>query len=352
MMSGQGNRRRRYALVAAASIILILLLVLQAGPWQLADRLAGADLSIVALAVVFYLATIGLRALRWHLLLAASRHRVKGSIVLSQYAVGQAINDLTPVKVVGEGARIWGINRLAGVPLGTGLATVMAEKVMDLVLVTALLLVSVAVLFPDVPLRSWAPLASISAIVALANLAIIVLLRRPDIVRMVGRAGTRFAQGFRGGRYAERVEAKVENTIGTFDLARESSRTGNRYLAIAAALLTVPVWALEFARFALIMASLGVFAPLPMVVVAISLSQTLQVFVPGGGGNMAVVTDLFAGIGVAMATATAVGLLSVATSIWISLPIALVALVLTGRHALLEGVTDLPSGAADQSGDK
>jgi uncharacterized protein (TIRG00374 family) len=351
-MSGQGNRRRRYVLVAAVSIILILLLVLQAGPWQLADRLAGADLSIVALAVVFYLATICLRALRWHLLLAASRHRVKGSIVLSQYAVGQAINDLTPVKVVGEGARIWGINKLAGVPLGTGLATVMAEKVMDLVLVTALLLVSVAVLFPEVPLRSWTPLAVISAIVALANLVIIILLRRPDIVKKVGRAGTRFAQGFRGGRYAERVEARVENTIGAFDRARGSSRSGHRLLPLAATLLTIPVWGLEFTRFALIMASLGVFAPLPMVVVAISLSQTLQVFVPGGGGNMAVVADLFAGIGVAMATATAVGLLSVATSIWISLPIAIIAMVLTGRRTLFEGVTDLPTAVADRSGEK
>jgi uncharacterized protein (TIRG00374 family) len=352
-MADQGNRRRRYIIVVGVSIALILLLVVQAGPWQLADRLAGADLTIVALAVVLYLATIVLRAARWYLLLAASQYRVKGMVVLSQYAVGQALNDLTPVKVVGEGARIWGVNKLGGVPLGTGLATVMAEKVMDLVLVTVLLLASVVVLFPEVPLRSWAPLAAICAVVAMANLAIIILLRRPNIVEKVGRAGTRFAQRFRGGRYAEKVEERVERTIGSFGLARESSRTTNRSLAIIATMLTVPVWVLEFARFTLIMASLGVFAPLPMIVVATSLSQTLQVFVPGGGGNMAVVADLFAGIGVALATATAVGLLSVATSIWISLPIALIAMVLTGRKALLDNdLSDLRSGAADRNGDK
>jgi hypothetical protein len=79
------------------------------------------------------------------------------------------------------------------------------------------------------------------------------------------------------------------------------------------------------------MASLGVAAPLPAVVIASSLALTVQVFLPAGSGNVVAIADIFAGLGVTLATATAAGLLSVATSIWISVPIALLALVLANR---------------------
>lgn len=68
---------------------------------------------------------------------------------------------------------------------------------------------------------------------------------------------------------------------------------------------------------------------------------------------MAVVTDLFAGSGVALATATAVGLLSVATSIWISIPMALVVLATSGRRSLKYGsLTDPRTVAVDPNVDK
>ena len=261
--------------------------------------------------------------------------------------MGQALNDLTPIKVAGEGARIWGVNRIEKVPLGAGLATVMAEKVMDLVLVTAVLLASVVVLYPTIPLRSWAPLAVVSGLVAAVNLALVMVLRRPGIVEWGGEVGNRIARRFRGGRYAGAVEEEVEHAIDSFDMARQGALGSDRRLVTVAAVLTVPVWVLEFSRLALIMASLGVFAPLPAVVVASSLALTLQVFLPGGSGNVAVITDIFAGLGITLATATAVGLLSVATSIWISVPVALVALAMTGRRE----VSGPTSGASDRPDD-
>jgi uncharacterized protein (TIRG00374 family) len=346
-MERRRRRRNQQLIVLAVSAVLVAGLVIQAGPWQLAERLSGADLSLIALAVVLYITAIAVRALRWHLLLIAARHRVRGAVVLSQYAVGQALNDLTPVKVAGEGARILGINRIENVPLGTGLATVMAEKIMDLVLVTSVLLASVAVLYPDVPLRAWGPLAVISGLVAAANLALILALRRPDIVQWFGNLSNRVARRFRGGRYAGAVEMEVGRTVDSFDLARQSTWGSDRRLVSMAAALTVPVWALEFSRLALIMASLGVAAPLPAVVVASSLALTFQVFLPGGSGNMVAISDIFAGMGVTLATATAAGLLSVATSIWISVPIALVALALAGRRR----ITGTSSGASGRRGD-
>ncbi|MBI0584790.1 MAG: flippase-like domain-containing protein [Methanomassiliicoccus sp.] len=345
----EGGRWKRYAPITVVSIILVAGLVVQAGPWKLADRLAGADLGLVGWAIGLYLVAIAVRALRWHLLLVASEHRVRGGVVLSQYTVGQALNDLTPFRVVGEAARIWGVNQQGGVPLGTGLATVMAEKVMDLVLITTVLMASVVVLFPDEPLRTWAPLAVISGLVAAVNLTLIVVLRRPDIVQWGGGVSNRFARRFRGGRYAGEVEKRVGRTIDSFDLARQHSRTASRSLVLAAAALTVPIWFLEFSRLMLIMAAVGVFPSLPAVVVASALAMTFQVFLPGGSGNVAVISDVFSGMGVALATATAAGLLSVATSIWISVPLALVALLLTGRNLRGRDLSGTPLAASDPS---
>lgn len=342
-----GDRAREYVVVLAVSVALVLGLVLLAGPWELAGRLAGADLLLVAGAVGLYVTALALKAVRWRLLLTAARYRVRGTVALSQYAMAQAVNDLTPGRVLGEGARIWGVNRIEGVPLGTGLATVMAEKVMDLVLVTSVLLASVAALYPAFPLRAWGPLAALSALVAMFNLGIIALLRRPDIVEWGGKMSNRIAQRFRGGRYAIEVENEVERTVGSFDLARQSTWGPDRSLVVMAAVLTVPVWALEFARLALIMWSLGVAAPLPAVVIASSLALTFQLFLPAGGGSVAVITDILAGLGVTLAAATAAGVLSVATSIWITVPIALVALLMTNRRA----VNGPSSGASDRQGD-
>lgn len=342
-----GERAREYAIVLVISAVLVIGLVLLAGPWQLAEHLAGADLFLVAMAVVLYVTALGVKAVRWRLLLTAARYRVRGSVALTQYAMAQAINDLTPARVLGEGARIWGVNRIEGVPIGTGLATVMAEKVMDMVLLTSVLLASVAALYPAIPLRVWGPMAALSALVALFNLGIIVLLRRPDIVEWGGKVSNRIARRFRGGRYAAEVESEVEKTIGSFDLARQSTWGPERSLVVIAAVLTVPIWALEFTRLALIFWSLEVFAPLPAVVIASSLALTFQLFLPAGGGSVAVITDILAGVGVTLAAATAAGLLSVATSIWITVPIALVALLLTNRRA----VNEPSSGASDPRDD-
>jgi uncharacterized protein (TIRG00374 family) len=323
------KRRKRYGILAAISIALIVRLVLQANPRQLAEELARADLGLVALAVVLFVLSIVMRALRWHLLLIASEQRVRPRSTLSQYAIAQAINDLTPAKVLGEGARVVGINREEGVPIGTGLATVVTEKVMDLSLVTVVLLASILLLLPDVSLGSWTSLAAIVGLVMAANVAVIVVLRRPDIVEKVGSLIKWFTGRSKKG-WARDVEVSVEMSARSFSTALQSSHLINRRLWLVAWAVTIPIWGLEFARLGLIMASLGASASLSAVVIASTLAITFQVFLPAGSGNVVVIADVFAQLGIPLATATAAGLLSVATSIWISVPIALIAIALYG----------------------
>ena len=345
------SRRRRYAIIGGISLALVVGLILQAEPQRLAAELSRADMGLIGLAVVLFILSIVMRAARWHLLLVASEHRVRARTVLSQYAVAQALNDLTPVKVVGEGARVVGVNREEGVPIGTALATVVTEKVMDLVLVTAVLLASVLLLFADVPLRPWAGLAFVTGLVAAANVAVIIGLSRPGAAAWAGRVARRIT-----GRYdeewARKAEVEIDRTVRSFEGAVLASGRSHRGLTALAAAMTLPIWGLEFARLALIMAALGTVASLPAVVVASSLALTVQVFLPAGSGNVAAITDVLSGMGIALTTATAAGLLSVATSIWISVPVALLALALAGRGGegagTMEEVSERGTGASDQ----
>jgi uncharacterized protein (TIRG00374 family) len=343
------KRRRRYAVLIGLSLALILGLIIEANPQQLAYELAHADLSLVALAVVLFILTIAMRALRWHLLLMASDQHVRPRSTLSQYAVAQALNDLTPVKVVGEGARVVGINREEGVPIGTGLATVVTEKIMDLVLVTSVLVISIVLLYPDVAFRPWTSLAIIVGLVIAANLTVIAVLRRPDIVEKVGKLITWFT-GRSSKKWARDVEVSVDESVRSFNSALQSTHRINRRLWLMAGVLTLPIWGLEFARLALIMASLGAFASLPAVVIASTLAITFQVFLPAGSGNVVVIADVFANMGIALATATAAGLLSVATSIWISVPVALIAIALYGfPSGSLEKEIEISEQASERS---
>jgi uncharacterized protein (TIRG00374 family) len=288
------------------------------------------------------------------LLLMASEQTVRPSATFSLTVVGQALNDLTPVKVVGEGVRIVGINRQERVPMGIGLETVVVERVMDLMLVTAVLVVSMLLLLPEVPPRPWTALAIVVGLVAVANITLIVLLLRPDVVERFGRLAIWAARRLRRGRSAE-LEVEIGRTLESFNHALLTSRHVNQRLTALAAVMTFPIWGLEFGRLVLILAALGAFASLPAVVVASSLAITLQVFLPAGSGNLAAITDVFATMGIALATATAAGLLSVATSIWISVPVALVVIALSGRSLKsyeTEGVelTELTNGARDRPG--
>jgi uncharacterized protein (TIRG00374 family) len=162
-----------------------------------------------------------------------------------------------------------------------------------------------------------------------ANVAVIVVLRRPDIVEKVGGL-IKWFTGRSKKQWARDVEDSVEMSARSFSTALQSSHLINRRLWLVAWAVTIPIWGLEFARLGLIMASLGASASLSAVVIASTLAITFQVFLPAGSGNVVVIADVFAQLGIPLATATAAGLLSVATSIWISVPIALIAIALYG----------------------
>jgi len=146
------QRRRptlRLGLTLGISLVLVLLAFRNVQLRDLLAALGRLDPGYLALAVGLYFVDLGLRSLRWRLLVARSapvaiRHLYIGLIV------GYAANNLLPARV-GEIARVLAVGRLTGVRPASLLGTIVVERVLDGITVVTLL----ALLLPLLPAADW-----------------------------------------------------------------------------------------------------------------------------------------------------------------------------------------------------
>lgn len=130
----------------------------ESNPWWLV-----AAMPVLAIAVF-------LRALRWRYLFAPeSRPSVRA--VVSAYLIGQFFNNILPLRA-GEAARIVALSRRAKGSRAEATATVLLERVYDVLVLLALLFV----LVPWLPRVSWLGAAALVAIAGVAIFAAVVLI--------------------------------------------------------------------------------------------------------------------------------------------------------------------------------
>lgn len=135
------NRRVIQALALLALGLLILYGVLRSvHPAQVGQALQRATLGWILLGAAAYAAFIVVRAWRWQLILQASARGVRLADTMAVTAVGFAVNSVSPFKL-GELVRIAAIAPRAGIGIGEAGATVVLERVLD---VLALLVLAVA----------------------------------------------------------------------------------------------------------------------------------------------------------------------------------------------------------------
>lgn len=118
-------------------------------------------------------AAVVLRAWRWQLLFEP-RSRPPLSHVTSALMIGYLFNNILPARA-GELARVQALGRRAGISRAHVLATVVLERVFDLVVLVALLLVAV----PFLPTVDWLNAAIVlGAVPAVALVAVALIVRR------------------------------------------------------------------------------------------------------------------------------------------------------------------------------
>jgi uncharacterized protein (TIRG00374 family) len=182
--------RREWRLLAGLTLSAICLFLAARG---VSAEALGSVLSIARwewtlLAAVVVVATTFLKAVRWKALFLPQRMRL--SRVWSVFMVGQMLNVLLPARA-GELGRIYLIGKDEKTNSATALSTVVAEKVVDLVMLSlAYLLVAVWLAITPIGLPDWLRDAGtvLIPLTAFASLALLLFARfgRP-IWRFLGR---------------------------------------------------------------------------------------------------------------------------------------------------------------------
>lgn len=308
------------------SIALIVLVVLASDPREMGEALSGVNLWLIGLVVVLYLINMAFKAYRWGVLMEHAGHDVSFRSTFTAFSLSQAINNLIPGRVVGETSRIVDINSREGVSMGKGLATVVTERIMDFVVLTVLSVTSLILLLAYIvdDLRGY--LIFMVVAMVLANIFFIYVLARPALLVRLGAWGVskidKVFKGERGAKYS----AKMMGAIGSFNEALTFK--GKRKLMVWAAVLTVFIWVNEIVRLYIIIMALGAEVTLVAVVAASSLASLSGVLLSAGSGNVVMSSAIFNAAGLDVHVAATAGVLSALTSIWLAVPVSLVAMLI------------------------
>lgn len=160
--------------------------------------------------LILFFAATGLRGLRWRSLFAHGRRPGRG-VVMNATLVGYLYNNIMPARA-GEPARVLVLNQRAGAPAVEITATVILERLYDVVAILLIFFVSV----PWLPQVSWFGTAAVVAgvlAVAIAAAAAVLAIWGDRPVRFLLRPLHRF-EHFSGERLEHTIEEVVHGLSG------------------------------------------------------------------------------------------------------------------------------------------
>jgi uncharacterized membrane protein YbhN (UPF0104 family) len=145
--SGKKRRRAVAALLLPAAVsVLIVWLLMRGLSWQrLLDSILSASPGRLALYALITLVGLGLRAIRFRMLLPEPKPAA-GPVFLAT-AIQNALGDLVPARLASLGSYVWFMKRRLDVAVESAASTFIVSFVLDLVTLGPLLLIAVAVRF-------------------------------------------------------------------------------------------------------------------------------------------------------------------------------------------------------------
>jgi glycosyltransferase 2 family protein len=197
-----------------------------------ATAIRSASLGWIAVAELFYVAFLLIRGWRWRVILQASAPRATFADATAVTAIGFAVNSVSPFKL-GELLRIGAIAPRAGIGVGEAGATVVVERVLD---VLALLVIAVAAAVVSGAGSNsfglWSGVVAIAAVSVVIGVLAYLMVSYPEpTLRLIDRVASRLPP--RVGLFVDRFAASV---LKGFASLRSPGR-----LAIAF-LLSLVVW--------------------------------------------------------------------------------------------------------------
>lgn len=311
------------------SIALIVLVVLASNPKEVWTALQDIRYDLISLVVVLYLVNLVFKAYRWGVLMKHAGYEISFRTIFAAFSLSQAINNLIPGRVVGETSRIVEMNTRKGVAVGKGLASVVTERIMDFAFLTILTVTSLILLLANIVEEFRGYLMFLVALMVLANLLFIYVLARPKLLLRMGGWGAWLLSKAVKGDQGAKLSGKLLDTVVSFNEALNFK--GNWRRLVWPSVLTAFIWANEIVRLYLIIQALGVDVSMVAVIASASLASLSAVVLTAGSGNVLMSSAVFTASGLDPHVAATAGLLSAITSIWLSVPVSLLAMIIDQR---------------------
>ena len=313
------------ALPLVIGLALVAVLIVVSHPAEIWRTIKETSPAAVAAALAMNVPIVLLRLVRAALVLRHAGHRVRFATLLEIQLVGQTSSSVTPASS-GDYLRAYLWRRTSGIPLRTGAAVVMFERLFSfgLMIVSAVALV----VFLRYGIAGWVVIA---ASLAAATVA-------PFVVERLAPRLERWALAkVTGGRQLSRYS---EGALGMAETLREMM--GAPSLLVRASIVSLVIFALSGIQVWLLLQGLGIHVDVAQATAVFATSQvggTIST-VPFGIGSMdAVMVTVLATYGVTVATSATVAVLLRGASTLPQAIAGLVAYYALNRGAK-EGVTD------------
>uniref|UniRef100_UPI003F5F578F lysylphosphatidylglycerol synthase transmembrane domain-containing protein n=1 Tax=Pseudomonas sp. LRF_L74 TaxID=3369422 RepID=UPI003F5F578F len=299
-----GYRATIYSTVLSASGYLAFSLW---GGWhEVVQALLRVGVLGLSFALLMSLINYALRFLRWQTYLQALGHPLPTwRISLRIYIAGFALST-TPGKV-GEAIRS-ALLKEYGMPYSRSLAALLSERLSDLVAITLMVTLGLAM---------YHQARTLALVGTLAIVPVLLLLSRH---RFIQRVSDRIVD------YPGKIMGLLRHLLSMFLDARQCHTPG---LLIRSTLLSLTAWGAEALAFHVLLHWIGADLPLTSSVFIYSASTLAGAlsFMPGGlGGTEAVMVALLLGNGLSHADAVAITLIIRFTTLWFAVALGAVAL--------------------------
>jgi uncharacterized protein (TIRG00374 family) len=329
--------RRKVIALIGISIAMIIAMVIITDPRKIGDNLAGTDISLVLGVVGLYILNGFVKAARWQILVSSSGGKIPFSRIYLFLLIGLMINNTTPGRVGGEPVRAYLLRSQDNIPMGQGLSTIFVERIVDLIVLTSMALIGIALIIPillasDLGIETLV-LSFIPVIVVIVILIYVathpVILRRAAlglffILKKISKKG-----------WVLKAESGIISFVDSFNDGisnmKHNLRLKKRF-SITFIILSLIIWLNEAARIYLILLALpGIDAPsFGAVLIASSVATVFGAVLPIGAMHATLISSIFTALGVDMASATTAGILVIMTTIWLSIPLGIIAMFVVG----------------------
>lgn len=293
------------------SIFLLIILILWIGPYKIAEAIKNADWWFILLAVLIHLLAVGIRSLRWGLIIGQPREFKKNYVVKT---IGLFAGNFSPMRSAGEVLNAVAGKKINNIELSEGLSAGLTERFFDALIVISLLILC-AVFIPKIRL-----LASVGALLSLGMLILIYIFnwRENTSIWMYGKIHSLISKLPLNEKFLDNLYHRFTDGLkGMINYTKSFSNTSNLILVLFLSFLS---WILECIRLYIVFLAFDQEISFLVIIIIFLLANIIGMVsaLPGGMGSIELsLTGLFVLFGISGTLAGSIALIDRLASFWI-----------------------------------